>query len=691
MVPAMRAPHLLPATFLALAACSTPASQAPPADAPTASGADASGAAPQAATAQEVLANMDLEADPCQDFYRYACGGWLDRVEIPADKTRWGRFNELREHNLDVLRGVLEGKGAPALSAAAYRACMDEAAIEQAGSAPIQPLLDEAAKVRSTEALMTFVGKLHPMRVGALFAIGAGADYDDPNLDIAQVFQGGLGLPDRDYYLDESEAGKALLTDYQAHVARSLELAGYAPARAKKAAASVVRFETALAKAATPREKLRDPKAHYHKIDREGLESTARGLPWGAYFQALGHPDITDINVATPEFFKSLPRAIKKAGWKTVQDYLAWHIVEQASPALSKAFVDEDFAFYGKRLRGQEELEPRWKRCIQATDGILGEDLGKGYVAAAFAGDSKSIARTMIEGIEAAFAAGLPSLSWMDPATRERALEKMRAISNKKIGYPDTWRDYSGLEIGSDHVANLRAGRAFSFHYDMGNVGKPVRRDEWGMSPPTVNAYYNATLNEMVFPAGIMQPPFFSRDWPMAKNFGGIGMVMGHELTHGFDDQGRKFDGQGRLHAWWDEAAVKRFEERAACVEKQYSAYEVQPEVHLNGKLTLGENIADLGGTKLALRAYRAWVGEHGEEPQLVPELTNDQLLLVSFAQIWCGKERPEIERVLVRTDPHSRPRFRVNGPMSDLPEFWQAFSCAEGTPMHPADACEVW
>lgn len=645
----------------------------------------------QASLAKIVTENMDTSADPCTDFFQYACGGWLSRVEIPADKSRWGRFNELREENRRVLREILESSEAPAKSKAFYEACMNESAIDAAGVEPIAKDLEAARSVRDLDGLFAFVGRMHAKGIGPLFAIGADADYRDPTLEIAHIYQGGLGLPDREYYLEKGESAEALRRDYVAHIGRMFVLAGESEEKASKMAESILAFETRLAKSSTPRRDLRDPNKRYHRIEREGLAKLDRKLPWDAYFEAMGHPDIVTINVATPTFFEDLRGHVRKAGWKTVQAYLAWHVLRSRAPHLSKPFVDENFAFYGKRLAGQAQIEDRWKRCVDTTDGMLPEDLGKAYVARAFPGDSKQRAIEMLDYIERAFATRLPELSWMDEATRKAALEKMKKISREKIGYPDEWIDYGPVEIGANHVANVDAAEAFDFHRRMSRVGKPVDRKQWEMSPPTVNAYYNPTLNEMVFPAGILQPPFFHRTFAMAMNFGGIGMVMGHELTHGFDDQGRKFDGDGRLRPWWSEDVAAKFEERAACVERQYASYEVQPGLHLDGKLTLGENIADLGGAKLAARAYALYVADHGEEPRVVPELSNEQLVFVSLAQLWCSKERPEIERVLVRTDPHSRPRFRVNGPLANEPAFWEAFACAEGTPMHPKDACEVW
>jgi endothelin-converting enzyme/putative endopeptidase len=389
-----------------------------------------------------------------------------------------------------------------------------------------------------------------------------------------------------------------------------------------------------------------------------------------------------------------MAQAVKDAGPKTLRAYLNWHLLHTYVSQLPEAFVDADFAFYRQMLRGQQAPSPRWKRCVAVTDIALRDELGQAYVGTNFAGDSKSVALEMIMGIEAAFEAGLSSLSWMDDETRGRAVEKMNAIVNK-IGYPDVWRDYAELEVGKTHLSNVLAAAKHEMRRSLSHYGKPVDKHEWHMSPPTVNAYYNPPMNEMVFPAGILQPPFFSADYPMAMNFGGIGMVMGHELTHGFDDSGRKFDGEGRLAEWWNATAVTKFEERAQCVDDLYSGYEVQPGLTLNGKLTLGENIADFGGIKQAHRAYLAWAQANAEDPAApaIEGLTAEQLMFVAFGQIWCSKSTPEVDKVRAMTDPHSHPRYRINGPLSNLPAFWEAFSCEEGVPMHPpADAvCEVW
>jgi len=648
--------------------------------------------------ADSVLSTMDKTADPCQDFYRYACGGWLDKTQLPPDRPRWGRgFTEIAERNLAVEKDILEkavsdpGKDADlAKLGTFYGACMDEGAAEKAGATPLAPMLEEIKGVKDVAGLMTMAGKLHRIGARPLFRLGVEADFKDPDTDIAQIYQGGMGMPDRDYYLKDDDRHKSLRTEYQAHVGRMLALLGESKEDADRHAADILKFETALAEAAWPRAELRDPDKTYHKLDIDGLKKLTPELSWSSFFTATGYPNVKDINVAVPDFMKGMAAAAAKASPETMQAYLRFHYVSSVAPTLSKAFVDENFAIMSK-FSGQKEIQPRWKRCIGATDDALGMSLGKYYVERKFAGDSKEKALEMIHGIEAAFQANLPNLHWMDNVTRGRAVQKMKAIINK-IGYPDKWRDYSKLAVKKgDYFGNTMAANVFEFNRQAEKVGKPVDKTEWGMTPPTVNAYYNPLVNEIVFPAGILQRPYFNRDFPPAMNLGGMGMVVGHELTHGFDDEGRKFDATGRLREWWEPKVVEAFETRAQCVEKLYDGYEVQPGVHLNGKLTLGENIADLGGLKEAYGAYQLWIKEHGATEPIVEGLTNDQLFFLGFAQTWCTVATPEFERLMATVDPHSAPRYRVIGPISQFPEFGEAFSCKEGTPMRPKDTCEVW
>jgi len=683
---------------LALAAVAAllalPVAAAVPADPPPAG----SALSPEQVAAG-VLGAMDPAADPCQDFYRYACGGWLDQSRIPSDRSSWTRsFSVIDERNREAIRLLLEdvarnpGEDPDRQRVGTfYQACMDEAAVERAGAAPLRPWLEEISKVDGQKTLMTAAGRLQALGPwGPLFGLGVIPDFKRPDVDIAFFVQGGLGLPDRDYYVSDDPKKKELLAGYERHVGEMLALLGGSPEAAAAHARQVVAFETELAKASRPRQEMRLPEKLYNKLDIAGLKALTPGLDWDAFLASTGYPGVKEINVATPEFFSALERAVASAPAETLQAYLRWHLVHGAADMLSPRFVDADFAFYDKALGGQQEIEPRWKRCVQATEQALGESVGKLYVARFFAGDSKRVALEMIHDIEGAFAASLPELAWMDDATRKRALEKRDALGNK-IGYPDTWRDYSTMKLSGDYFGNATAAVAFEFSRQAKKIGRPVDRGEWGMTPQMVNAYYNPLLNEIAFPAGILQPPFFHQDFPAAMNYGAIGMVVGHELTHGFDDQGRKFDPRGALREWWDPAVSARFEERAQCVDDQYSRYEVEPGVTINGRLTLGENIADIGGLKQSWDAFRAWQERHGAPGPTVGSLTPEQLFFVAHGQVWCQLMSPEQARLRITTDPHSPGKFRVIGPVANHPAFAPAFRCPAGAPMNPSPKCEVW
>jgi putative endopeptidase len=649
--------------------------------------------------AADVLGAMDPEADPCQDFYRYACGGWLERTKIPADQSRWMRsFSTVDERNQKIVREILEAAGkSPGTNPDTakignyYGSCMDEAAIETAGLAPLQPLLDEIAKVDGAAALMTAAGKLQPKGINALFGLGVVPDFKRPDLEIGFMVQGGLGMPDRDYYVSEDPKKKELLVAYEKHVARMLGLLGESAETAGENAKDILAFETALAQAARPRADMRDVEALYHKLDLSGLLALNPRLDWNAFLAAADLGGVTEINVATPEFFVALERTILRTEPAALRAYLRWSVVNTAADWLPKAFVDASFDFYGKTLSGQPEIEPRWKRCVEATENALGEVVGKVYVEREFAGDSKKVALAMIHDIEDAFAANLPNLAWMDDSTRARAIAKKDALGNK-IGYPDQWRDYTSLMVVKDsYFANQLASAAFEFRRQANKIGKPVDRTEWGMTPQTVNAYYNPLNNEIAFPAGILQPPFFHKDFPAAMNYGAVGTVMGHELTHGFDDSGRKFSPSGKLEEWWEPAVSARFDERAACVVKQYDAYEAEPGLHVIGKLTLGENIADIGGLRQSYDAYKVWEKRNGKPGPSLGKLSPEQLFFVAHGQVWCQLTTPEQLRLRVTTDSHSPGRFRVIGPISNHPAFAEAFQCKPGMPMTPAEKCEVW
>jgi len=646
-----------------------------------------------------VAAAMDRTADPCTDFYRYACGGWLDSTELPSDRDRWVRsFSVIDEANRELVREILEEAAASPGDdpvqrkiGAFYGSCMDEEAVEEAGAAPLEPWFEKVAAADDQAAVMALAGELHRAGIPAWFGVATIPDFEDPDVNIGWLFQGGLGLPDRDYYLSEDPKKQELLAAYEKHLARMLGLLGEDEETAAGHAAAVVELETALAEASRPREEMRDFEKLYNKIDLAGLQELTPSLAWPAYLEGVRQTGVTDLSVAVPEFMTAMEKAILESDAETRDAYLRWNVVNAMAPVLSSAFVDADFDFYGRTLRGTQENEPRWKRCVTSTQSALGEVVGQAYVARRFAGSSKEVALTMIGDIEHAFEHGLPALAWMDDATRGRAAEKVATLIDK-IGFPDTWRDYSRLEVVPDsYSANRLAANAFEFDHEADKIGKPVDRSEWGMTPQQVNAYYNPLWNEIVFPAGILQPPFFHKDFPAAMNYGGIGGVIGHELTHGFDDQGRKFAPDGRLREWWEPEVAERFEERAQCVADFYSDFEVAPGAKVNGQLTLGENIADIGGVKEAYQAYEAWEERNGAPEPLVDGLTDDQLFFVSWSQVWCSLATEERERLQVTTDPHSPARFRATAPLMMHPGFAEAFQCEPGTPMAPAERCEVW
>ena len=642
---------------------------------------------------------LDRSVDPCTDFYDFACGGWAARTSIPPDRPAWSRsFSEITERNLAILRESLEAGAAghfePGDEEARklgdfYATCMDE---EKAETSSAETLRQEFARIdaiTNRESLARTVAALHLRGVTALFAFRAQQDLRDATEMIGAADQGGLGLPERDYYLKRDAKSVELRRRYGEHVGHMLELAGESHRAAAKHARTVMRIETALARGSMPVVERRDPYKVYHRIDREGLGREAPVFPWNVYFVELGYPGITAINVAVPGFFAQLNQVLATTRIADLRTYLRWQLLHASARALGSRFVDEDFRFTAV-LTGTERLLPRWKRCVGATDQVLGEALGKPFVRKTFALADRARARTMIEAIERSFDANLAGLSWMDAETRARALEKAAQIANK-IGFPDRWRDYGTLEIDrTSYLANLIRGAIFESRRQLDKIGRPVDRTEWLITPPTVNAYYNPSLNEIVFPAGILQPPFFMAAAPDAANYGAIGMVMGHELTHGFDDQGRKFDGHGNLRDWWTPAVAEAFTQRAACLVRQFDAYVAVGDQHVNGRLTLGENIADQGGLKLAHAAYRGTRGSATLTAQ-TGTFTAEQQFFISFAQSWCTKRRPDLERLLANVDPHSPPRDRVNGAIANLEALAVAFSCPAGSPMAPPTRCAVW
>lgn len=639
---------------------------------------------------------LDRTAEPCEDFYRFACGGWVDDTPIPPDRPAWFRsFSEIEKRNETVLREVMEQAAAGELDdpdaerlGAFWTACMDEEAAE-ANLPLLQEILAEIDASDGDEPLARAVAQLQLAGADAFFRFGSTQDYRDASEVIGIADQGGLSLPDRDYYLREGERAEALREDFVRHVATLLALAGEDEARARANAERVMEIETALAAASLSRVKRRNPYVVYNRLDRQGLVEQAPSFPWDTYFDELDIPDVEPINVTSPAFFSSFDELWRELTPEDKKTYLRWHAVRMAAPALGAAFVEEAFRFRSTHLTGEEELAPRWKRCLQASSAAIGQAMSRVFVARTFSPEAKQEAEELIRGIEEAFGENLDTLSWMDDATREQAHEKLSKLRNQ-IAYPAEWRSYEGLDFTTDsYLTNQISAAAFESERQLAKIGKPVDRNEWWMHPHQVNAYFSHTRNEMVFPAGILQPPFFAGNAPLSANAGAIGMVMGHELTHGFDDRGRRFDAYGNLRDWWSEASGKAYEERAACVEEQYSAYEVVDGLYIDGKLTLGENIADIGGLEMAWRAFEK------RQPDLhrpgAQGFSPAQEFFLAYGQIWCGNRRDAYARMLLSTDTHSPPRFRVNGAVSNLPAFREAFQCEVGQPMAPERICQVW
>lgn len=644
-------------------------------------------------------AGMDTGVQACTDFYEYASGGWLKKNPIPPDRPRWGSFDELRQNNQNQLHEILDRLAVDKSAAAGsderklgdfYGACMDEAAIETAGLAPIEPELAKIDAIKSVPTLRAEIGRLQSMGVNALFAFGSEEDRTDSSHVIAAALQAGLGLPDRDFYIKTDGKSVDLRKKYLAHVARMLELAGAAPQKAAADAKTIMILETRLANASMNKVDFRDPDKTHHPKALAALSKENPNLTWAAYFQEQQLPADVSINMWQPEFFKTADKLLKSEPLSTWKTYLRWQLVSASAPSLSKKFVDEDFEFNGKTLAGIPEIQPRWKRCVNATDTAMGMALGRVYVKEFFPPEAKERADELVKNVLAALADDLRTLDWMGDETKKKALEKVSTFT-PKIGYPDKWRDYSTLEIGREaYATDVLAATQFEWRRDLSKIGKPVDRYDWGMSPPTVNAYYDAAKNEIVFPAGIFQPPFFYPEGDDAINYGAIGGVIGHEITHGFDNSGRKFDAKGNQVDWWTAQDGKNFDERAACIIRQFDAYAVDGDVHQNGKLVQGESIADLGGLTIAYRAYQKSL-EGKPAPEPIDGLSGDQRFFVSNGRIWASNHRPEFARLMAQTNEHPLGKFRAVGTYANMPEFAKTFGCKAGTAMVKEQRCQIW
>lgn len=642
---------------------------------------------------------LNREVNPCDDFYRFACGGWIASAEIPPDRPAWFRsFSVINERTQAQLKATLESLASGSEDATDrklgdfYAACMDEAQSGGASAEVLNALLQRIEAMADNSDLASLVADLQLQGVDALFTFGAIQDFKDAQQMIGGADQGGLGLPDRDYYLKKDPASRKILRAYQRHVEAMLRLVGRSPSTAAAQARKIVGLETQLAKSSMDKVLRRQPEKIYNRLNRTGLVALAPAFDWLRYFATLGRPHVEAINVMSPDFFKGLQVVLTKRPLSDLKLYLQWRVLDESAPALAEAFVDEAFKFR-QVLTGEEALLPRWKRCLEATEEAMGQALGRSFVQKTFSPSAKDRSLEMVRAIERSFGRNLEELAWMDAPTRAGAREKLDRVYNK-IGYPDKWRSYEALTVDrKSDLANRFAAAAFEARRDLAKIGEPIDRSEWHMSPQTVNAYYDALMNEMVFPAGILQPPFFDVTRSVSANFGAAGMVMGHELTHGFDDEGRKFDAQGNLRDWWSEEAAQQFEARTKCVEKQYGGFEIAPNLPVNGALTLGENIADIGGLELA---YSAWKNERAQAlkdpaPTDRDGFTPEQGFFIAFAQSWCAKRREPYAKMMLTIDPHAPPEFRVNGPVMNTPSFQKAFGCPSGSPMAPQLRCEVW
>jgi putative endopeptidase len=659
------------------------------------------------------ISQVDKTLDPCQDFYQYACSKWNAANPIPADQVAWGTGSGLQYWNENILREALEKAGAQTSNRTDYEqkigdywaACMDESGIESSGTRDVKAELERIAQMANKSQLADQVAHIHQAVPGAwqgddnqtraaLLGFGQQQDFDDATKVVAAIDQGGLGLPNRDFYIKDDAKSKEIRGQYETHISKMLALSGENPEQAAADAKTIIAIETAMAQAQMDNVARRDPKNLNNKMSLEQVQALTPSFEWKHYIEVVEAPPSSPHYIVTsPQFFRGLEPLIQKYSVDDWKVYLRWHLVHGSAPYLGKAFVDENWNFYSHTLLGAKQQLPRWRRCVRAADRDLGMALGQAYVAAAFPPESKQRTVAMVHDIEHAMDRDITSVDWMQPVTKEQAKVKLHAIEDK-IGYPDHWRDYSAVKIvRNSYVNNVHEATAFEFHRQLDKIGTPVDREEWGMTPPTINAYYDPQLNTINFPAGILQPPYFDSKMEDPVNYGAIGMVIGHELTHGFDDEGRKFDAQGNLRDWWTPEDAKAYEQRGECIANEYTEEIPEAGVKQNGHLTQGEDTADNGGLRLAFMAVNNKLQAEGKslDAKEGDGWTPRQKFFVSYAYSWCEQVRPEFMRTLVLTNPHSIPKYRVNNVISNMPEFQEAFACKKGSPMVRADQCRVW
>jgi putative endopeptidase len=650
------------------------------------------------------VTSIDTSADPCTDFYQYACGNWMKNNPIPADQVRWGRFNELADRNNYLLYTELKAAADAPKNAMQkqygdyFAACMNTDVVDKLGAEPLKPQMDAIAALGSIKGLAAYNAKQERRGGGGFFGVSVTQDQKDSSQQIAATGQGGLTLPDRDYYLNPDARYVTIRAQYVEHMQKMFTLLGDTTDKAAAEAADVLRIETALAEGSMDRVEMRDPAKRYHIMTVAELQKLSPNYDWTTYLNGIGMSKLATIDVSSPKFVTTVNTELAREPLPAIKSYLRWHVLHDSAPLLSKPFEAENFAFFSATLQGQKEEQPRWKRCTQATDRALGEAVGQDWVKQNFPAQSKADMENLIHALEAAMAADLKTLPWMSEATKVEARKKLDAITDK-IGYPEHWKDYSSIVVKRDDlVGNTERAGDYERKRNLAKLGKPVDPTEWGMTPPTVNAYYNPPQNNINFPAGILQPPFYDNAKDPAVNFGGIGVVIGHEMTHGFDDQGSKYDLHGNVKVWWTPEDLSKFKERTECMAKEYDGFEVAPGQNLNGHLTLGENTADNGGLRIAYQALLATLAKEGAagEPGYVDGkrdgYTPAQRFFISFGQVWCSNRTEQSARVAAKTDPHSAGRWRTNGTVQNFDEFGKAFGCKVGQPMMPASGgCRTW